>query len=437
MPDSAPEACAHGGFAMYQLVLSSVALATLLVVGSPMSAASPDTAAPDRGQVLEYLESHRPVFSPRALSRAEQQEIETLAPERNGFYTLGTMTDYHRLRDLAQSGDLKAMRRLRDALIRGFPLDSAFQGKETRWQGDFSEQLSKRLAALWTAHIADLHGFKAADPGKYEGPLEYAGCQNIFRKMPLLQHGKLNGENCGYDMHAVLVGKHGKPPAEFLFKRAVTVGKSDRHEVYVTKITFNPVYEGDPAALERRFAGMLATLRRPQPTLDGLEMDWLRYYARRTGREGWVDDALATGSAAQNRQLADARQRSRDAAILEWKRGFNDPASQLAVEALSFDLGGEYLDRYVAAHVIQDSNRIDVLCRMNHAACQTQRRANGELQAKRYAAAQAEAAARAQVPESGRGTDGVTVRSYDQQGNYQGSSFSTRTEAGILGAKPK
>lgn len=426
-------------------VRAAIAAWLLMLVAQPATAQAVRKVEP--WTILAAIESSRPAFTVRALTEAERAELPTLLRAYRGAGK--TSATLARLTELGETGDREAMIAVRDALSSGPPRDTlaAFDGAaEAR---DYYATLSRVLAALWTAHLWQMHGFERAGLPLMSACV--AGLQNDRGYILALPDGNRDGRRdmpgeglndrqlgCGFVLQSVRQqyippGMTVRPEDRLPYYRDDPKygGTYPNDDVYIIGARFFPVW-GDGAFLEARFQAFLGRLRQgffletgPQGFAPGtkaspafrLSTAFYYGYAERTGRSDLIAAARAEGrvvkaeaNAQSDRDAAFARARAaedkRRNDIAQWEGWMADTRARsvqpsMALMTLSSTLGGEYWDQYVAL-------------------------AGGSPTARLATAAPAGGGA---APSSYRP---VEIRTYDASGTYTGSTQTSAFWADVL-----
>lgn len=280
-------------------------------------------------QVLPALEASRPVIRERLLSAAEQQEVVKL---RKAYFTLdrdggNKLEHLQRLVELGQSGNREAMIAARDALGKGPPLAMTMEYLDLNLNTDFPRDLTKRLAAIWTAMIWSRHGYDdagrqymAACVGGLFGEVhkdKKLGVAAYLHNDGTIRQVNSNGlemdktaDGCGFTLLGKSVTSGAPKGAQVLHyynkpRSFGAAGDRDKSgDFYITGAQFSPIM-GDNAFVEKKFADHLALRRKGMVyNLDTGQYNfgtptWLvtkpfyERYALETGRLGLLEQADA------------------------------------------------------------------------------------------------------------------------------------------------
>ena len=383
-------------------------------------------------QMLPAIEANRPVFTPRALTKDERSELLSLAKVYLNSAKTGstTVSQMQRLKQLGETGDKAAMIIARDALAKGPPGELLSYYSDMRVDASALRETTSILAAIWTAHIWQRHGYDDASR-KYMVPcIGGIGATERYKakevRAILRFDGTVTGINdngetvddpseaCGFILTGKLKSAGPANGATVLESYDHLTNRRTERDFFITGARFNPVM-GDAAFLEAKFqnhlrqrgAGLL--LERDgdpvvlTPSLR-ISLPWYEKYASDTGRSGQLRDADASRSA----KLREARTQARANAEKTWAQAvasFNANSAALdrvdKLKSVASDLGLEYWGRFTKLVPNWDAR--------------TTSAANGA-----YGNGLASAAER------------VQVRTYDQNGNYTGSTTTSAAWADIM-----
>ena len=411
--------------------------------------ASNQPAGYDR--LSEFLERDRPRFTERALTSAERSEIQRLTAPYKSYDLLkfihyndrpdwGSLkvpySSIQRLMVIAESGDKYAM----DALLKVMRIALMIGDSNTR--PDIYDPVEKggpmgddqtiaairlyQLTRIWSAHRWARHG-----PDRLAA-FAFVECFPANVK-------------CGYYYDIDRSGSGGS-----LYDWAI-IGKGKFFQK-ISNIRFFPV-DGGPDDRFKRFTGLLqaleSTYQGRNDRITDEDYAWMAAYAKSAGFEQIYDNAWLTTS------MRDARywhpsERAFD--LAKWKvKQQQDVEAQMAQGNLGLDqqrvllstakgLGSTYLLQFARKYPLDQIEDIDLICSLNSPDCQRQR-VLFQQQQERNRAFAAEIEARRQAANSfGTGplpNAYATVRTYDQNGNYIGTSTTTKTDAELSSAKPR
>lgn len=277
-------------------------------------------------QLLPTIEANRPQIVRRALTRAEQSRAKSLSASYVRDHTQRTTANLKVLTDLAQSGDLEAMIALRDALASRFaPRDLEDFYSRLSMTSDVMRIYLSILAAQWTAHIWDMHGYEDAGrkamsaciEGMYGTVREDVnnGVATHFEGDEIIgvnQSGESFGSSanvCGFRVLSALAYDtkvvNGRerftsrlPQGAVAIRNYTTTGTRDRRQrsdYYVTGVQFTPII-GDQAEIDKRYndhvrarrAGSFGDASRNQfkvlTRAAAINYNWVQQYALDTGR---------------------------------------------------------------------------------------------------------------------------------------------------------
>lgn len=451
--------------------------ACLLVCALIMAMPAPVQAAePQDWEVFSYLEKLRPRIKRQKLKPeqiAEAQRLAAALRTREGR----TYANLQALWKLGQSGDEAVMTMSALALMSGFPDDAPFVDPSVpQAKRYFSGSLARMLAANWTVNKWALHGVDPADAELMAAtpchhPFEY----NAGRLAPV--EAGVGRNDCGYvlfnssddgiafrEKPKIFLRGTKQPVINYHTEtRFSQIGMPYRRVRIATQLTwigFLPV-DGDEKWQAERYVEMKRNTGYEHGYWYGpLDLAWTRAYARKRGEEPAI---MARVEAAERRRaefryynqnkeqidmaerrasdqrdaqtrakIGESMAKRRELDIMEWNTQFENPLHLPSLEQLSARLGGEYLDRFAYRYPVRDVNLINQLCNAGHPTCA----AHSAQHAQRLADERAAQLAKVRVPASGaNGSALVTVRNYDANGNYVGSTTTTRTDAELSGAR--
>ncbi len=402
----------------------------------------------------EFLELDRPRFTPRAITGAERKEIDRLvAPYRsidvvryihyNGRPNWsGIKVPYsvlQRLMQLAETGDRYAMdqllRMMRLALMIGESNGIDF-GRSRYDPVDTDSPMGSDQALAWV-RLHHLTRVWAAHRWARHGPDRLAAFA-FTECYP--SHGR-----CGY-LYDIDRTKEGGNLSEW----ALT-GKGKFFQP-ISNIRFIPVDTG-PVGRLQRFHFLLGELRWTEQgrnrRLTEEDYYWMAGFARSAGFQEVYENAwmLASMNDARywhpsERTFENARrdQQRKD----DWEAAFARPIqsrdAQIKLLQSARSLGPSYVVRFASKYDLEDRSDLQLICNMNSPDCERQAAALQAMWARNARMAEEAEARRQAVNNFGTGkvtNSTVTVRNYDQNGNYTGSTVTTRTDAVLQGAKPQ
>jgi hypothetical protein len=295
------------------------------------------------------------------------------------------------------------------------PIDDG--GSFARGDLIFARERADKLFSLWAGHLWQLHGKD----------------RNAALGLGTCWSGEAN---CGvvYDWPKKQAGRN--------LARWHVSGKGDDY-LDISNIRFYPLDTND-AGKQAKFENMISSLAMGwygnigEPSTEGYY--WLANYAVKTGQAQVYANALAELRQGRLRgnspDVKKIRERaSRDIYIDQgrqwdamWAKASLTEAEQRVLEALSRRTNR--LPQYANRYVIRDYESISRLCEMGYGGfCKQIEAAAAADQARRNAVAN--------FFNSPPPSATVSVRVYDQNGNYQGTKTTTRTEAELLGARPQ
>lgn len=401
-------------------------------------------------RLSEFLERDRPRFTMRALTSVERSEIQRLTTPYKSYDLLkfihyndrpewGSLkvpySSIQRLMVLAESGDKFAMDSLlkvmRIALMIGDSNTDADKYDPVEKAGPMGDDQVLaairlyQLTRIWSAHRWARHG-----PDRLAA-FAFVECYPANLR-------------CGY-WYDVSDQYH----AAKIYDWAET-GKGKAYKLF-SNIRFFPV-DGGPAERLKRFTGLLDAL---QWTYQGRndrisdeDYAWMASYAKSTGLEQVYDNAWLRTSM-QDARYWHPSERQYD--LAKWKvRQATDWEAEFALANISLErqrfllgdargLGPAYVVRFAQKYQLETLADIELICAQNSPDCQRQQALfDGQQQRNAQFAAEIEARRQA-VNAFGTGplpSAYATVRKYDQNGNYIGSTTTTKTDAELSGAKP-
>lgn len=405
-------------------------------------------------QLSEFLERDRPRFTVRSLTSAERREIQQLIEPYssidvvrhiafNGRPSWGNLgvpySVIQRLMLLGETGDKFAMDSLLKVMRLALMIGESNQTSLGASRYDPKDSASAigtdqslawirlfQLTRVWSAHRWDRHGADRL--------AAFAFIQCYPAK-----------DECGYAYDLDRTKEGGS-----LYEWAIQ-GDSDFYQE-VTNIRFFPVDAG-PAERLQRFTNLLGQLRWTyqgrNERISAQDYAWMAAFAKANGLADVYDNAWLITT------MQDARHwhpSERVFDLAKWHiKHKADWEAEFALSNISAErqrvllsnakrLGNNYLLRYAQKYPLETLDEIQQICQLNSPDCQRQ----GQLyegQRRRNAAFTAELEARRKAINSfGTGTlpsAAVTVRTYDRNGNYVGSTTTTRTDAELSGAKPR
>lgn len=367
----------------------------------------------------EVIELHRPRITARTLSSAERKEAADLAKAYSAQPTWATL---ERLAVLAQSGDKDVMHLYLQKIGNGYapPVDAPLENSE-------NVNVFATLSILWGATYWQMHGpDRQAAIAMYTA---FGGPQNGLAPRPCAGRW-----DCGVTV--TFAPPKDMKKAQSIFDYAET-GKNPPSAAFAFHAAI-PRTQTEAA----RFDSLLAQLNSLRPIWPQ-DSAFLAAYGAKNGRLN--DVAQAEQRFKQGIAEDRAFQRNLRAKDMEatWKRltptgtvHANMSTSDLAaLEALAAYFGGERLEQVAAATKMTNRRAVEKLCEQGSARCATQRKnlEEAELAARARAS---QAAVRSGTGLVTQPSASVQVRTYDNNGNYQGTTTMSGWEAEILGAKP-
>jgi hypothetical protein len=370
----------------------------------------------------QYVEARRPVIAKRKLTGEEKTEANKLASQVKANIKSKTPSDeatLDRLAVLATSGDRELMKVVMEGNRLAVPprvIDEK-DGKSWNARG--------KLAGLWAIHL-----WGEGDRSK---PVSQAlsGCvqQDIYGT-----HGKKT--DCGF---TASVAFDGKSTFNGHWAGQTGVPKS----ATFTEITLLETPEEELA----RYQKALAQYR--EGRRDFADYHWASCWAGLKGGATWAEwsgtEGLASANARTNelnnqlRAQAETDQKAAQWAALQAQRvqakasgGALSEADEGKWASLSFWLGGKYLLPYASETVLTQETAIQSLCNADSGKiCQRQK----QLFQYRVEAGRSEQNMKeARLRNLTLGGRDVTVRNYDQNGNYLGTTTMPEWQADVAGA---
>lgn len=405
-------------------------------------------------RLSEFLERDRPRFTPRTLTSAEKSEIQRLIAPYKSYDVLKFMhfndrpewgslkvpySNIQRLMALAESGDKYAMDSLLKVMRIALMIDqsnrtgfgaSKYDPVDVGGSMGDNQSLAwmrlHQLTRIWSAHRWARHG-----PDRLAA-FAFSECYTANIR-------------CGYlyevsdQFKAVNIGSWAE------------TGKGNAYKLF-SNIRFFPV-DGGPADRLKRFTDLLDAL---QWTYQGRneriseeDFAWMAAYAKSAGLEQVYDNAWLTTS------MRDARgwhPSERQYDLVKWTiKHKADWEAEFALNGIPIErqrnllgnargLGKDYVVRFAQKYPLDSLSDIELICAQNSPDC-SQQYSMYNAQQERNAAFAAQIEARRQAVNAfGSGplpSAYATVRTYDQNGNYTGTSTTTKADAELSGAKPR
>ncbi len=382
--------------------------------------------------VAEYVEARRPVIIGQPLSSADKavtgklvSAIRAAIKDKNRRVMVA---DLDALAPYGASGDRQIMKALSEGYLDLEPGDIYVTDPYMpSYYGKPAVEANTILAGLWGMHL-----WKDGDRSR-EMSRALANCVGVTAD------AKFGSGRCGFtasfsesdydkgvDSHAN--GK-GRLPKEATFEEKTLLAPFGDEE-YRWRLALTAYRRGDS---------------------DRSKEPWAACWSKRQGGEYlalWAG-SKDVASQAQQQTLRDsaaqaayeAAQNPKDWAELQAKRvaakaegGELSNADYAKWIRLSYKLGAQYLVPLASEVYLREKSAIDSLCRQPGDVCERQRRIWNQLDADaRNEAAAKEARWRAAIEDSSPGS--VSVRTYDQNGNYLGSTTMPKWQADILGGR--
>lgn len=400
-----------------------------------------ETAEPELWMSDAYFDYLRPKITPRNLTSEEKAEIPKLRAQFLGAYNKddkafqsradyfrdyretrpfapGPFSALKRLMELGESGDRDAMLAVRDGLVAGWGTGAVLDAGSSDGSGlaldSLPDEMRLALAGHWTAQVWYRYG---PERGVGADISMYACLRTIknnfkpgwekFDTEPApgwARPARTLNADCGFSfLYPVSFRKKSAGPLawEKAGKRetfpdvgAVVfswIRKGGKPDFQVTEFRATV---GDDAFEQTRFNKLIESLYSLEPNYGGTENSgvawtpgeaaWAGHFASRTGQTWRVDERIA--KIEQSR----AEQAVRDAEYAAWMTEIYEAAQERDAQA-----------KAAARLAWEEVLRSGALF-------------SGPLP-----------------------SAGVTIRSYDQNGNYLGSTVTTTGEADLLGAKPQ
>jgi hypothetical protein len=370
----------------------------------------------------QYVEARRPVIVKRKLTSEERAEANKLASQIKSNLKSKTKPDHaalDRLAVLASSGDRDLMKVVMEGNMDTGPVQVIdLEGAET-WT------VRSKLAGLWAIHLWG-EGDRSKPVSK-----ALAGCvgQDNYGT-----HGKKT--DCGF---TASVAFDGKSTFNGHWNGQTGVPKS----ATFTEVTLLETPEQEVA----RYQKALAEYRNSH--YDNAEHNWAACWAGLKGGAIWAEWNGTEGLSSANYATVELNKQLRKQAEIDEKAALWTALQTQRVQAkaaggalsetdegkwasLSFWLGGKYLLPYASETVLLQETAIDSLCRADDGkVCQRQKQLfQYRVEAGRSEQNMKEAALRNMT----LGGGDVTVRNYDQNGNYLGTTTMPAWQADIAGA---
>lgn len=402
-------------------------IAACLVL-APLSA----TAQVQFPTAKEYIDQYRPKIEKRALTAKETKTAKELIAVYEKKRRL-TEAQLIALRPIANAGDIPAMY----AMYRGYqaPLDV-----ETRIMGgtDGKFDAMNALSGLWAMALWR--------EGERDRWLAWAinGClDNPGGPQSAVLSGRLAASKCGYNVMIEL------DPGQDLFRFANQQdGFAAPRSIVFEEFAMAPLLT--PEQEHERFQRILAEWNKGESSGAVEDGVWIMSWVYTQGPEARAAYSVAYEKmrAAQNerdfaaiRAKREADEAAHLARIAEWtslnekrsaakakKQGLVDKDEERFVQ-LSFWLREEYIVPIGMEQVLMEQWQRDDFCKFGPAdICQRQR----ELAYARENAAMEERVSRANAWTIDRSRGDVSVRTYDQSGNYLGTQSMPGWQAAIL-----
>jgi hypothetical protein len=392
----------------------------LVVAGLIVAMASPICAqAPsDDVRYEDYVEARRPVIERRALTADEQAVVKRMAAQIKKAKSWGEVdiASLDELAPMARAGDKAAMR----ALMDGY-------GKVHGSTPKHAEKSAEALSGLW-AMMLWKEGVQDRDVAK---AILYCLQRDQFGAM----YGSLKSDGCGFDVY--VVGKFERHLGTF------AEGKSKAPE----RIDFRELPLVEPIEKERaRFEKILAD-KKSASTISNDDYTWAGSWVEKQGPE-WVERWNKAGVdnylARQNNEAVAKynAEAERNRLLAEWidleakwrtAKATGEKLSEVEYNKLvsaSFKLQGKYLEPYASENYLRYESLIVALCSEKPGVvCDRQRQIFDKLAADAH---QAQLDRELALKNLTLGGNSVSVRSYDQNGNYLGSSNMPAWQADIL-----
>lgn len=391
--------------------------------------------------IEQLTERDRPRIQPRKLTGDERAELRRLGTPLIGRNYEGPIpySSYARLMKLAESGDREAMATLLRAFVSHFwrrngsgylydPIDDG--GTLGGGNQKLAHDRLGKLFALWSAHYWQLHG---KNPDAALGISICSGWRAETRCGYLYDVPKKYAGRNSY--HWWRTGKS-EDFVEFqnirfysLAGATAGVGGGDEQGRFLKGLN----------ALAFGWYGNAGAMG-----LGGDELRWVADYAARSGQARYFKNAYDRGWAAIQRgysvsekavltqETARAWSVKKVELQAEWNGLWPKPGKTLADEQRLEELAGrlDLLPTYMAEYPLRSWQNIETFCRAGYSAqCRVIETAEAEDRARRSAIANFFSGP---LPSAS-----VTVRNYDRNGNYVGSTITTRGIAELSGARPQ
>jgi hypothetical protein len=385
----------------------------LIACGLVLATAAPATAQmiPNSVRYETFVEERRPRIEKRPLTSEEQAVVKRWTAELKKGKSIAILR-LDELRPMGDAGDKAAMR----ALFDGFS-----NGAGSGWQ--YGDVASRSLRGLWAVEL-----WRAGERGR---DLAQAMIDCVEYDRYQMYFGNLKGVGCGFDLYvhgnaelhlgAYAKGK-GKPPKQIDIKEVALVRSIEEEKARFEKIL---------------------SARKSASEIEPADYRWALAFAERQGPEQverWNNAALdnsrsqeaktAAATAEQNRKIAEwTTLEAKWRAARAGGEAFADD-DYARLYKVSFQLLGKYLEPYASEHYLKDQTLIDSLCRAKSGAVCDRQRQILELLA--HDARQEALDRELKLRNLTMGGSTVATRSYDQNGNYLGSSTMPAWQAEIL-----
>jgi hypothetical protein len=406
-------------------VFGAMLAATILSVASAPQTLAQDVSGNPTPQ--EYIDAHRPVIAPRQLTADEKATVKRMADQfrKKGYRPTEEML--HDLHAIAVSGDKTAMA----AMMTGWDNCGSWKTKLlTDYDLIAYDDACNQLSALWAMKLW-VAGEHTRDVAR-----SMMGC---LESKQFATYGEVKGRRCGVNAEVdadfdsaidrFADGEDGtRPPRRITFTEYALAPKLTAEQLRAKFDEWVAAYsKGERPSGDKDARWIDGYISRQGPAVykewvDALEKFWTIENAR-TGAE------RVAGEEAHKQRIAEWEALNAARAAAKAKGEGLPAAEEERFVGLSFRLKGKYIVPYGMENVLRDQWAIDDFCGNGPASiCDRQR----NLAFARENAAMEERVSRENAWNIRPGGGDVSVRSYDQNGNYLGASNVPAWQADIL-----
>lgn len=406
-----------------------------IVMGALVLAGAQQASAqymPGEPTPQEYIDAYRPVIQPRALTPDETATMKRLSSQflKKGFRPNEALL--LELHPLAQAGDKTAIK----AMMVGWdscgpPWKTTFL--QTSYSGGEATLACNQLAALWAMKVWNT-GDQSRDVARI--------MMYCFERQQFATYGNVKGPKCGVNARI-----------EADFDSAIDryagneKGSKPPRSITVTDYLLAP--KMTPEEERAKFDSWIAAYSKGQRPNDDTRLGWIDAYIKRQGPAAYKEwsDAIEKFWAIENGRIGAERVAGEEAhkqRIADWEklnalrtsakaeRKSLPAAEEQKFVTLSFQLRGKYIVPYGMENVLMDAWARDDFCANGPSnICERQR----DLARARQSAADEERLARELAWSRPRAGGDVSVRTYDQNGNFLGASSVPAWQADILAGR--